>query len=69
MLLGALLLLCTVLLGDFIFHHVDGAPFKFLPDLFFFALPRIFDALAAVTLVLGKLLFDTAELWYKLQVE
>ena len=68
---AALLLLGTVLLGNFIFHDVDGASLKFLPNLLLLPLPSVFNPLAAITLVFTDyfVLLFSVELWNELQVE
>jgi hypothetical protein len=66
-----LLLVRSILLRNFIFHDVYGAALKFLPNLFLFPFPGIFDAVAAVALVLADLalFFALVHLRHELKVE
>lgn len=68
---AALLLLSAILLGNFIFHDIDGAPLKLLAYLLLLALPCVFYPLTAVTLVFTNnlVLFFPVKLGHKLQVK
>lgn len=68
---AALLLLSAVLLSDFIFHDVDRATFKLLPDLLLFSLPGVLNLLATISFVLADnlILVLSIEFRHKLQIK